>query len=89
MALRAKPEVFLFGSEDNLLGGRHSDSQLVEIPIPRQEEERWRVEEEFVNAIRGVGPISYTTFEDGVKYMEFTEAVARSTAAGQSVSLPL
>ena len=30
-----------------------------------------------------------TRFEDGVKYMEFTEAVHRSMANGCAVSLPL
>jgi hypothetical protein len=30
-----------------------------------------------------------TTFEDGVRYMEFTEAVFRSRQTGQAVSLPL
>lgn len=49
----------------------------------------WRVEEEFVNAIRGVEPVRFTTFEDGVRYMEFTEAVARSAAGRRTVDLPL
>ena len=39
----------------------------------------WRVEEEFINAIRGKEPITYTTFEDGVKYMAFTEAVMNAS----------
>jgi predicted dehydrogenase len=47
----------------------------------------WRVEEEFVNAIRGREKVSRTTFEDGVRYMEFTEAVARSAALGQAVDV--
>jgi hypothetical protein len=47
------------------------------------------VEQEFVNAIRGQEPITHTSFEDGMKYMEFTEAVARSMASGAAVALPL
>jgi len=47
------------------------------------------VEEEFIGAIRGQETIQRTTFEDGFKYMEATEAVARSIASGQAVSLPL
>lgn len=47
--------------------------------IPAEEEAGdWRVEEEFINAIRGVEPVTHTTFADGVKYMEFTEAVAKA-----------
>lgn len=60
-------------------------------PIEIRAEERigWRVEEEFVGAIRGEEAIRLTTFEDGVKYMEFTEAVHRSLATGRAISLPL
>ncbi|MCC9077026.1 Gfo/Idh/MocA family oxidoreductase [Litorilinea aerophila] len=94
--LAGGPEVFLFGSQgtlrfaDNrLFGGRKGDSQLQEIPIPPEEAGGWRVEEEFVNAIRGQEVITHTSFEDGVKYMEFTEAVARSMAEGRAIPLPL
>ena len=31
--------------------------------------------------------VSRTTFEDGVRYMEFTEAVARSATLGQAVDV--
>ena len=47
------------------------------------------MEEEFINAIRGKEQVTHTSFEDGVKYMEFTEAVTRSAESGQSVNLPL
>lgn len=94
--LAGPPEVFLFGSEgtlrfsDNrLYGGRRGESQLREVEIPADEEGGWRVEREFVGAIRGLEPITHTTFDDGVKYMEFTEAVARSSATGAAVPLPL
>ena len=92
----AEPEALLYGSEgtlrfagDRLYGGRRGDSSLNEIAIPPEEEGRWRVEEAFVNAIRGLEPVTLTRFEDGVKYMEFTEAVARSASAGCAVDLPL
>jgi predicted dehydrogenase len=84
----------LFGSEGTLrftegrlYGGRRVDEELEEIPVPPEEEGGWRVEEEFVGAIRGEEEITHTTFDDGVKYMEFTEAVARSTATGRAVAL--
>ena len=47
------------------------------------------MEEEFVNAIRGKEKVTLTTFEDGAKYMEFTEALARSAQTGKAVHLPL
>ena len=60
-----------------------------EITIPPEKAGKWRVEEEFANAIRGLEKITHTNFEDGVKYMEFTEAVHRSAESGRAVSLPL
>ena len=94
------PEVWLFGSEGTihldgtaggtvLRGGRRGDKKLEEIDVLPEKQRGWRVEEEFVNAIRGVEKISHTTFGDGAAYMEFTEAVTRSAQAGSAVSLPL
>ncbi len=94
--LLGAPEAYLFGSqgtlrfsENRLFGGRRGDAQLAEIEIPENERGGWRVEEEFVNAIRGKEKITHTSFEDGVKYMEFTEAALRSAAEGRTVVLPL
>jgi predicted dehydrogenase len=92
--LSGGPEAWLFGSEgtlryanDRLYGGQRGDNALTEIPIPPEEEGKWRVEEEFVNAIRGKEKIKLTTFEDGVKYMEFTEAAIRSLAEGRAIAI--
>jgi predicted dehydrogenase len=74
---------------DRLYGGRRGDSALAEISIPAEAAGRWRVEEEFVNAIRGQEIITHTDFETGAKYMHFTEAVTHSMQSGQAVSLPL
>ena len=52
-----------------------------EIDVPAHERGGWRVEEEFINAIRDLEPVSTTTFQDGVKYMAFTEAVAKAWQA--------
>ena len=94
--LAGATEIFLFGSEgtlrfseNKLYGGKRKNKKLREVAIPPEEEQSWRVEEEFVNAIRGLEPITHTTFADGVKYMEFTEGVARSVASREAVSLPL
>lgn len=72
-----------------LWGACVGDRQLKKLPIPPGKEYDWHVEEEFIAAIRGERPVRLTTFADGVKYMEFTEAVHRSAATGQRVTLPL
>jgi len=87
-------ELSLYGTEgtirfvDNqLYGGQRSDTELQPIEISAGESDSWRVEEEFINAIRGQEKIHLTNFEDGVKYMAFTEAVAQSLAAGQTIQI--
>jgi len=42
-----------------------------------------------VDAIRGNRVVEFTNFATGVRYMEFTEAVARSAVGGHAVPLPL
>ena len=70
-----------------LSAGRRGDKALSEIAIPDDLRIGWSVEEEFVSAIRGTETITRTTFEDGVRYMEFTDAVTKSAASGQSVEV--
>jgi predicted dehydrogenase len=89
--LAGPDEARLHGSEGTLrfsggklFGGRRGESELREIAVPPEEAGGWRVEEEFVRAIRGLEPVTHTTFDDGVKYMAFTEAVSRSLALGAS-----
>lgn len=90
--------VWMFGTEgtlhldagDNgLYGGRKGDGELSEMLISAEKRGGWRVEEEFISAIRGLEPVTHTNFEDGVRYMEFTEAVVRSSQSGETVYLPL
>jgi predicted dehydrogenase len=94
--LAGPPEAWLFGSEgtlrfaeNKLYGGRKGDQALTEMQISPEEEGHWRVEEEFINAIRGLEPVKYTTFDTGVSYMEFTEAVGRSLLEERPIALPL
>jgi len=72
-----------------LYGGKRGDTQLSEITLPDGENGGWRVEEEFIQAIRGQELITHTTFSDGLAYMEFTEAVHRSMASRQMVTVAL
>jgi predicted dehydrogenase len=58
------------------------------IPIPPEKERLWTVEQDFIDAIRD-GKEVHPDFEDGVKYMEFTEAIVRSVEKGGSVNMPI
>ena len=90
-------QTWLHGSEGTLhvdarqriLAGRRGDRELVEVPNPPEGRASYRVEEEFVNAIRGVEEVTQLPFEAGVHYMEWTEAVHRSARSGVAVHLPL
>jgi len=62
---------------------------LSRIANPQSQQAYYRVEQEFINAIRGVEKISMATFETGVQYMEWTEAVHLSAESGIAVNLPL
>jgi predicted dehydrogenase len=88
------PEVWIYGSQgtlhydvssEKLFGGQRGESTLKEILVRPELAGGWRVEEEFVNAIRGREKVKLTTFEDGLKYMQFTEAVSRSANSGSAV----
>jgi predicted dehydrogenase len=80
---------YLFAPEDRLLAARKDERELHEVEVPAELAGGWRVEEEFIGAIRGTEQVQFTDFATGVRYMEFTEAVARSAQAGEAVSLPL
>jgi predicted dehydrogenase len=75
--------------QDRLWGARRGEAELHEIPIPPEEQYGWHVEEEFIASIRDQRPVQFTDFATGGRYMEFTEAVARSSASGEAVELPL
>ena len=90
-------QTWIYGTEgvlhvderSNIFAGRKGDSGLSPVPNPREEQAYHRVEEEFVNAIRGIEEITMVPFETGVHYMEFVEAVYRSAQTGEAVYLPL
>jgi predicted dehydrogenase len=97
-------DIHLFGSDgvlvydlqhDRIRGTNRTRGQgvklddLPEIPIPAEKAGGWRVEADFVAAIREGTPIRFTDFPAGVQYMEFTEAVARSAEDEAPVDLPL
>jgi predicted dehydrogenase len=92
-----KPQVKIVGQKGTLIlefipdgklyFGPHG--QIKEIPIPKNLRGSWKVEEEFINAIRRKTPFTHTSFATGVEYMRFTEAVYRSYRNnGTKVPLP-
>ena len=92
------PEIWLYGAEGTLRfegrgnvlsGGRRGDKEMAQIVIPADKTYSWRVEDEFIGAIRGQEPIRRTSFLDAVHYMDFTEAVHISSREGRRVHLPL
>jgi predicted dehydrogenase len=79
--------------DDRIRGGNKRVGEkaggLEEIPISPDQARSWRVEADFVDAIRLGTPVTLTDFATGVAYMEFTEAVARSAEEGTAALLPL
>ena len=73
---------------DQCLVAGAGDAALRPLEIPAGQRAGWRVEEEFVEAIRHGTPVTRTGFADGVKYMEFTEAVNLSLREGRAIDLP-
>lgn len=51
------------------------------ITLSRSESRGWQVEADFVRSIREGTPVKLTSFEQGVRYMTFTEMVSQSLAA--------
>lgn len=91
--LLPESEIQVFGSEGTLRfaggvlsGGRRGDKSLEPLaPLPSEAHDGWRVEAEFVGAIRGREPVRLTDFATGVRYMAFTEAVTHSLREGRLV----
>ena len=77
------------GGDLELTAGKRGDKGLSPVKIAAADKGGWRVEEEFINAIRGVEPITHTDFVTGCKYMEWTDAVTMSLRERRAVTLPL
>ncbi len=94
-------EIWIFGTEGTIhievpgarqdprvTGARRGDDAMSELVVPDDKRGNWRVEEEFINAIRGIEPVTRSNLTDSVKYMEFTDAVQKSWQDGKRVYLP-
>jgi hypothetical protein len=75
--LRLSPPIELAGGTDGFK------------PVEQRagEAQDWRVEEEFIAAIRGDGEVHLTDFATGAAYMAFTDAVQESASTGRRVAL--
>lgn len=97
--LRHEPSmsVSLYGADGTLIydllrdeiRGAKRGREVQRMPIPEDTRRGWNVEADFVAAIRGERPVTHTDFAAGVQYMQFTEAVARSSRHQKPVALPL
>jgi len=88
----------LYGTEGTLMYsadtnrlylGKPGQDEIVPMDTPGTAEDAWCVEEEWISAIAGIEPVRHTTFEEGVRYMEFTDAVMKSSRNGNRIQLPL
>lgn len=78
-----------FTPEEKIFVGHLGEDEMKEIQVPPEEQGDWRVEAEFIGAIRGQEIVHFTDFATGVEYMKFTEAVAQSCEKNEPVTLPL
>jgi predicted dehydrogenase len=72
-----------------LSAGKRGKGELESVEVDPAKRGGWRVEEEFVNSIRGTERVTHTDFFTGVRYMEWTTAVSQSLHKNQAVLLPL
>jgi predicted dehydrogenase len=91
------PRIELFGSDgtlvyevrgDRILYARTGEAELRPVQITPEEQRHWTAEADFIAAIREGTPVT-PDFEEGLRYMEVTEAVYRAARTGRTVALPL
>ena len=76
-----------FGS-DIVQAGKVGDRALQVVDLPPELEGEWRVEEDFLAAVKSKGRIRpRPNFEEGVRYMRVVQAVADSRARNEWVEI--
>ncbi len=63
------------GAESKLWWAEAGESEMSQINIPEERRHGWRVEADFIDSIRNGSPVRLTSFEEGVRYMRFTQRV--------------
>lgn len=61
-----------------LLFAEAGSAEEKKITLSREESRGWQVESDFVRSIREGAPVKRTNFEQGIRYMTFTEMVSQS-----------
>ncbi len=96
-------QIHLYGSEgtikvqfdpqrdtnEQVYTGRHGDANMRPLKLPEDRLGAWRVEADFIAAIRGEKPVELNDFDTACQYMEFTQAVHESCERNAPVALPL
>jgi predicted dehydrogenase len=72
---------------DSLVGAKAGEKELAPLAIPAELDNPWRVEEEFVQLVRGEIDEPSFTFEDGVANMDYLEAAYYAATEGRRVTL--
>jgi predicted dehydrogenase len=76
-----------FGS-DVVQAGKVGDRGLHVVDLPSELETEWRVEEDFLAAVKSKGRVRpHPNFEDGLHYMRVVQAVADSRANNEWVAI--
>jgi predicted dehydrogenase len=79
--------IYNFNS-DILQAGKFGDRTLHTVDIPPELEGGWRVEEDFLAAVKSKGHVlPHPNFEDGLRYMRVVQAVADSRARNEWVTI--
>ena len=73
--------------DEELAGMTEGDDAMHPIEMPVHEQRERTTDSEFIEAIRNGTPV-FPDFAEGVRYMEFSEAVAQSLYEGKAITLP-
>ena len=75
-------------TSDVVQAGKLGDRALHVVDLPPELEGEWRVEEDFLAAVKSKGRVRpHPTFEDGVRYMRVVQAVGDSRARNEWVAI--
>lgn len=89
-------DIWLFGTAGTLhlditssvLRVGERSGQMMEITVDPSDADSWRVEDEFVGAMRGTEKVVLTDFATALRYMVFTDAVTESLEQQRAVTVP-
>ncbi len=75
-------------TSDVVQAGKLGDRALHIVDLPPELEGEWRVEEDFLAAVKSKGRVHpHPNFEDGVRYIRVVQAVADSRARDEWVAI--